>query len=155
MQKTYGERDLQYFKQRGESNFKELIVFAPFFPTLVCESATTLRLNTNPYQESKLGNTRWLTIILWTPYFDYLYEGGTTSTNIIKCKLTSKRRWHLLLLLVLFGMLKVLFTCSLSLLLNNAKEIAPTLVTCFPNTMGTHHISILLNQLHNIQPHLC
>jgi hypothetical protein len=37
------------FKQRGESNFKELIVFAPFFPTLVCESATTLRLNTNPY----------------------------------------------------------------------------------------------------------
>ncbi len=36
------------FKQRGGSNFRELIIFAPFFLTLVCESDTTLRLNTNP-----------------------------------------------------------------------------------------------------------
>ncbi len=36
------------FKQRGESNFREFIIFAPFSPTFVCESATTLKLNTNP-----------------------------------------------------------------------------------------------------------
>jgi hypothetical protein len=36
------------FKQKGENNFNEFIIFALFFPTSNCESATTLRLNTNP-----------------------------------------------------------------------------------------------------------
>jgi len=46
--KPMGKKTCSMFKERRESNFRELIIFALFFPTSVCESATTLRLNTNP-----------------------------------------------------------------------------------------------------------